>query len=100
MKRMTDDEIMDETYNRLFGDLDQMRSGSMFNDDDGDFKPPVPNAESSGISGVSVEIKPLMDGAQEGAKPDDIKGMPDEEEDRLKGISDMSPLMAQMHRGR
>ena len=34
-RRMTDDEIMDYTYNKLFGDLDNIESGSMFSDKEG-----------------------------------------------------------------
>lgn len=97
-KPMDDDEIMDMAYNRLFGDLDGIRAGSMFSDKT---EGAVPNAGTPGIEGVSVEIKPLMAGAAEGEKKDDLDGNLDEEdEDRLKGIGNMSPLMAQLHGGR
>ncbi len=94
-KPMDDDEAMDSAYNRLFGDLDGIRSGSMFGDKtEGE----VPNA--AGMEGVSIEIKPLMAAAAEGEKDDDLDGNQGDDEDRLKGIGRMSPLMAQLHGGR
>ncbi len=101
-KKMSDDEIMDYTFDRVFGDLDGIRSGSMFNDQ-GEGKStqtnPAPNAGTPGLEGIDISIKPRMAGAAEGAKPDDLDGNlgKEEEEDRLKGIGRMSPLMAQLH---
>jgi hypothetical protein len=95
-KRMSEDEIMDYVYNKVFGDLDNLEGASRFNEEsplDG-----IPeNAKPEGISGVSVEIKPLMAAAKEGPKEEDEE---DEDDDGLKGISKMSPLMAQLHGGR
>lgn len=99
-RRMSDDEIMDYTYNKLFGDLDRIESGSMYSPDEEATQGAAETAGTPGIEGVSIIVKPVMAGAQEGGKPDDIKGMPDEEEeeeDRLKGIGRISPLMAQLH---
>lgn len=97
-RRLTDDEIMDYTYNKVFGDLDGIRSGSMFSDEASAVEGAAPNAGTPGIEGISIDVKPLMAAAAEGAKPDDLDGNKGEdEEDKLKGISKMSPLMAQLH---
>jgi hypothetical protein len=108
-KRMTDDEIMDYTYNKLFGDLDGIQAGEMFKE--GDEVEAAPNAESAGTSGIKLTIEPMMVGAREGGRdPQDemskkrgesIDEVDDEDEDdKFKGISKMSPLMAQMHGSR
>lgn len=97
IKKMDDDEIMDIAFNKLFGDLDGIRSGGMFKEE-GDglgASQEIPeNAGKPGMEGISITVKPMMAAAQEGAKeePDE-----DDEEDKLKGIGAMSPLMAQLH---
>lgn len=93
MKKLSDDEIEDYTFNKLFGDLDGIRSGSMFSDEGSATEGAAENAGKPGMSGVSIEIKPLMAAAVEGEKPEDD----DEDEDKLKGIGNMSPLMEQLH---
>jgi hypothetical protein len=109
-KRMTDDEIMDFTYNKLFGDLDNIQSGELFDDKD-DLHGTAENAEpaSKESGGMKITIEPLMVAAREGGKdPQDdgkdrglnIDEVEDEDEDKFKGISKMSPLMAQMHGSR
>lgn len=101
-KRMTDDEIMDYTYNKIFGDLDGIRSGSMFSDKEEDLNQPASNAGTAGIEGINITVKPLMAGAAESGRPPE-GGEPgpedeeDEEDDKLKGIGKMSPLMSQLH---
>ena len=104
-KRMTDDEVMDYTYNKLFGDLDHIESGSMFGDKKSDTQSAAPNAGTPGLEGIELTIKPLMKGASESGRPPE-GGEPtpemadaedDDEEDKLKGISKMSPLMARLH---
>lgn len=100
-RKMTDDEIMDYTYDKIFGDLDGIRSGSMFSDEKSATQGAADNAGTPGIEGVDITIKPRMAAAAEGAKPDDLDGnLDEEEEDKLKGISKMSPLMAQLHGNR
>ncbi len=101
-RKLTDDEIMDYTYNKVFGDLDGIRSGSMFSSDESATQGAAPNAGSPGIEGIDISIKPKMAAAAENARPDDLDGNSgkDEDEDRLKGISNMSPLMAQLHGNR
>ncbi len=99
-KPMDDDEIMDATYNRLFGDLDGIRSGSMFGEKT---EGAAPNAGTPGTEGISITIQPVMAAAAEGERKDDLDGNlgeDDEDKDRLKGIGKMSPLMAQLHGGR
>lgn len=97
-KRMTDDEIMDFTFNKVFGDLDGIRSGSMFSDDEDATQGAAPNAGTPGLEGVDISITPRMAAAAEGGKPDDLDGnLGEEKEDKLKGIGKMSPLMAQLH---
>ncbi len=91
-KRLTDEEIMDYTYNKVFGDLDGLRSGSMFSEDKGATEGAVPDAGTAGLEGIDITIKPRMLATAEGDKPEE-----EDEEDRLKGISKMSPLMSQLH---
>ena len=107
-RKLNDDEIMDYTYNKLFGDLDGIRSGSMFNEEghgEGAPQEIAPNAGTPGIEGIELSIKPLMKGAAESGR-DPEGGAPEpanpeeEEADRLRGIGRMSPLMAQLHGSR
>lgn len=93
-RRMTDEEVEDYVHGKLFGDMDQMEADAMFNEKDPELEV-SPNAkpEPNGVSGVSVEIKPLMAAAENG-KP---KKEDEEDDDRLKGIGGMSPLMEQLH---
>jgi len=100
-KRMSDDEIMDYTFNKVFGDLDGIRSGSMF-DSEGAGKSTqtdvADNAGTPGVAGIDISITPRMAAAAENEKPDDLDAnVGEEKEDKLKGISKMSPLMAQLH---
>lgn len=97
-KRMTDDEIMDYTYNKIFGDIDGIRSGSMFSDDKESTQGTTPNAGTAGMAGIDISITPRMAATTEDERPSD--GTPEDEEepkDKLKGIGRMSPLMAQLH---
>lgn len=105
-RKMNDDEIMDMTYNKLFGDLDDIRSGSMF-DNEGEGRGiqtnPAENAGTPGIAGIDITVKPVMAAAAEGAKPDDLNNDiagEDDDEDKLKGIGRISPLMSQLHGSR
>lgn len=104
VKRMSDDDVMNYVYGKLFGDLDGIESHALF-DEDGEHAVEGANAnaepESQGSGGVKVTIEPLMASVAEGEKMssgDDEDE--DEEEDKLKGIGGMSPLMAQLHGGR
>lgn len=85
MARMTDDEIQDYVHNKLFGDMDGLESKALF--DEVDPMEAAEKPEEGNVSGVSVLIKPLMEGSDEGKM----------EEDKMKGISSMSPLMEQLH---
>jgi hypothetical protein len=96
-KKMKDDEIMDYTYNKLFGDLDGIESGSMFSDEKDATQGAAENAGPPGVEGISLTIKPLMAGAAEGGRDPEGGKPEDEEEDKLKGIGKMSPLMSQLH---
>lgn len=101
-KRMNDDEIMDYTYNKLFGDLDNIQSGAMFSKDEDDTQGAASNAGTPGIEGIELTVKPLMAAASESGRPPEggepAPANPEEEEvDKLKGIGRMSPLMRQMH---
>lgn len=100
-KKLTDDEIMDYTYNKLFGDLDGIRSGSMFGQEGDGLGAPqetTDNAGEAGVAGIDISIKPIMKGAAESGRPPE-GGEPESEneDDKLKGIGKMSPLMSQMH---
>lgn len=96
-KRLTDDEIMDYTYNKIFGDLDGIRSGSMFSQEGSATQGVADNAGTPGMSGISMTIKPVMEGTAESGRSENSDEGDDEEEDKLKGISKISPLMAQLH---
>lgn len=96
-KRMSDDEIMDYTYNKVFGDLDGIRSGGMFSSDGDATQGAAPNAGTPGIEGIDISITPRMKAAAEDSKPDDLDNNLGNDEDKLKGIGKMSPLMAQLH---
>lgn len=93
-RKLNDDEINEYAFSRLFGDLDGIRSGGMFGGDQG-----AEAGSGAGMAGVSVEIKPIMEGS---AEPHEGTETPEEkeDEDRLRGIGDMSPLMAQLHGSR
>lgn len=97
-RRMSDDEIMDYTYNKLFGDLDGIESGSMFSKDEDATQGAADNAGTPGVEGINITVKPLMAGAAEGGRPP--QGEEEEKEDRLKGIGKLSPLMSQLHGSR
>lgn len=105
MRKMSDDEVMDYTYNKLFGDLDRIESGSMFGTKESDTQGTAPNAGTAGMEGISITVKPLMAGASESERPPE-GGEPEPEDteeierDHLKGISKMSPLMSQLHGNR
>ncbi len=100
-KRMSDDEVMDYTYNKLFGDLDEIESGSQFSKDESATQGAAPNAGTPGLEGISLTIKPLMAAAAEsgrdpeGGKPESENA--EEDKDKLKGIGKMSNLMSQLH---
>lgn len=99
-RRMTDDEVQDYTYNKLFGDLDKIESGAMFSKEGEATQGAAENAGAPGMEGINIEIKPLMKAAAEsgrdpeGGKPE---GENEENDDKLKGIGKMSPLMSQLH---
>lgn len=105
-RRMSDDEIEDYTYNKLFGDLDKIQSGSMFDDEGEDRSTqtdPADHAGTPGIAGIDISVKPIMAAAAEGGR--DPHGTADggedeKKEDKYKGISKLSPLMAQLHKDR
>ena len=99
-KRMNDDETMDYVYKRLFGDLDGIESHSLFDEDHaGATEGAVANAEpaAAGSGGVKITVEPLMAGAAESSKMSAGDDKEEEDEDKLHGISGMSPLMAQLH---
>lgn len=95
MRKLTDDEVMDYTYNKLFGDLDRIESENMFSDKKEDTQGAAPNAGTPGVEGISLTIKPLMKAAAESGRPPE--GGEPEPEDHLKGISKMSSMMRQLH---
>lgn len=104
-RKLSDDEIDDYAYARVFGDLDGIRASGMFSDDEGATQGAAPNAGTPGIEGISITVKPVMAAAAEGGRPPE-SGEPEpanpeeEENDRLKGIGRMSPLMSQLHGSR
>lgn len=105
MRRLDDGEAMEMAYRKLFGDLDNIESQALFSgsklEENGHTAPNAePASEASG--GVSITIEPIMKDAEEGGRMTDFNtdGNQDNDEDRLKGIGDMSPLMAKLHGGR
>lgn len=95
MRRMTDDEIEDYAYQKVFDDLDDIHAGSVFSKSADAVEGAAPNAGTPGIEGISLEIKPIMAAAAESGR--ESEGEKSEPEDRLKGISRYSPLMSQLH---
>lgn len=106
VKKMSDDDVMNYVYGKLFGDLDGIESHTLFDDGgehavEGTVANAMPDSKESG--GMKITIEPLMKGAEEGGRETDTNrdGEEDEEdEDKLKGIGGMSPLMAQLHGSR
>ena len=103
-KRLSDDEIMDYTYNKLFGDLDGIRSGSMFSKEEEATQGVADNAGKAGMEGINITVKPLMAAAAESGRPPEggepapeMEQEDEEKKDKLKGIGRMSPLMSQLH---
>lgn len=104
-KRMTDEEVEDYTYNKLFGDLDGIRSGAMFSKSEDATQGAADNAGTPGTEGINITIKPLMAGAAEGGRPpeggepspEDAEAEEEEGKDKLKGIGKMSTLMSHLH---
>lgn len=103
-KRMSDDDVMNFVYSKLFGDLDGIESRSLFDEEPGKMDAiegtaanAEPESEESG--GVKITVEPLMAATAEGDK---LSSGDDEEEDedKLRGIGQMSPLMAQLHGNR
>ena len=100
-KRMSDDEVENFVFSKLFGDLDGIEAHQMFEPGgEGEVEGEVPNAApvSQNSGGVKITVEPLMAAAQEGGKPSDTEE--EDEEDNLKGISKMSPMMERLHPGR
>lgn len=112
VKKMSDDDVMNLVYGKLFGDLDGIESHALFENEEGsdgmhEIEGTAANAEPEmkGSGGVKVTIEPVMGATSEGSKPgkptmDDHDDDDDDEDDRLKGIGNMSPLMAQLHGSR
>lgn len=97
-RKMSDEEIEDYTYNKIFGELDEIESGSMFSKKEDAINSAADNAGTPGAEGINITVKPIMAAAAESGKPDDFKGAPEEEkEDKLRGIGKMSPLMERLH---
>jgi len=107
MKKMSEDEAMEYAYKKLFNDLDNIESRTLF--EEGDITPnddvvkgAMPESKASG--GVKITVEPMMKGAEESGKVTDNRRDGDDEEqedkDRLKGIGGMSPLMAHLHGSR
>lgn len=87
VRKLDDDEVMDYSFNKMMDDLDGIRSAGMFSPEN-----------EGGMSGIAIEIKPItaeapMDKPLEGLETPEEE----ENEDRLRGISDISPLMSQLH---
>lgn len=103
-KRMSDDDVQDYVYKKMFGDLDKIESESLFKDSDSAVEGVADNAkpESQGSGGITITVEPLMRSTAEGGKLSSGDNDLDKEEDtdRKKGmmeISKMSPLMEQLH---
>ena len=107
VKRMSDDDVQNYVYSKMFGDLDGIEAHSLFDEDEGtagmhEIEGTAENAEpaSKESGGMKITIEPIMAGATEGEKPTNSaieEDREDEEDDKYKGLSDMSPLMAQLH---
>lgn len=101
-KRMNDDEVMDYVYSKIMGDMDGIEAKNLFDDEETGLESgTADNAEpaSDNSGGIEITVKPIMKSAVEGGKPTDANrdGGEEEDDDDLKGIGSMSPLMAQLH---
>lgn len=103
-RRMSDDEVNNYVYEKLFGDLDGIEADGLFSDEseiaphEDDVRPNAePASESSG--GVKITVEPIMKAAEESGRETNKDRDSDEEDDDdpMRGISKMSPLMAQLH---
>lgn len=100
VKRMSEDEVNNYVHSRMFGDLDKIEADTLFDKGgmdaiSGTADNAKPESEMSG--GVTITVKPIMAAAQESGKPSDTSIPGEEKEDKLKGISGMSPLMSRIH---
>jgi hypothetical protein len=101
VKRMSDEDVQNYVFNKMFGDLDRIESKSLFSDADSAVSGAADNAkpESSESGGVKITIEPLMRATAESGKlssgDDDLEKK--EDKDRLKGIGGMSSMMQQLH---
>lgn len=77
-KAMSDGEVNNSAWDRIMGDLDGIEAHEMF-----DEKDPLhePNEGTKPSMGVSIEIKPMMNGSQTKAAPEIMDA--DEEDDEL-----------------
>lgn len=82
-KEMTDDEVMDYVFQKLFGDIDGIHARSMFPDEDGtealgekpesalndqDRIPDAMKSYDKSDGGIDQDQDPLMEGAREGSR--------------------------------
>lgn len=107
-KRMSDDEVSNYVFSKMFGDLDGLEAQSLFDQDDtgvedGTAEKAEPESDNSG--GIKITVEPLMKGAEESGRTTDTRrdgasSDDDEDKDKLKGIGGMSSLMSQLHGSR
>lgn len=80
-KSMSDGEVNDFVFKKLMGDLDEIEADGMFNESN-----PLPESDEgtkpAGM-GVSIEIRPVMAGAQTKEAPKVQTKEEDEEEAEL-----------------
>lgn len=76
-KAMSDGEVNNAAYSRLMSDLDGIEASGMFDESN-----PMdePNEGTTKMTGVSIEIKPMMAGEQTKEAPE-IKDAPEEEDE-------------------
>lgn len=80
-KSMSDGEVNDYAFRRLMGDFDGIEAAGMFDEDKAE-ESPDEGTKSAGM-GVTIEIKPIMAGAQTKQAPVVKAKEEDEEEAEL-----------------
>lgn len=77
-KVMSDGEVNEFAFKKLMGDLDGIEASGMFDESDPMTDPDAGTKPAAG--GVSIEIRPMMDGAQTQEAPE----VEDEDKEKLK----------------
>ena len=87
VKRMSDDDVQNYVYGKLFGDLDGIESHSLFDEGgEGAVEGTAENAkpESTESGGMKITIEPLMMSATEGGRKTSGGGFNEEGKEEVR----------------